>query len=185
MGLGSEIRDPEKTFSGSRGQKGTGSRIRNTGFFTNKHPISIIFRLLKRQQQDGLKIQYKADTGGQMSGQHTGWWKGISSLFSIFISVFLTFIFKLEHCQDQMRFLYRGPSFYTWILSWSPLRREEVFCSPDGFQPFSDRSTSGSYSLNHCWWSVTFWVDPDPLTNRSRCDFKDAKKYYFFAKILC
>ncbi len=30
---GSEIRDPEKTYSGSRGQKGTGSRIRirNTG----------------------------------------------------------------------------------------------------------------------------------------------------------
>jgi hypothetical protein len=27
---GSEIRDPEKTYSGSRGQKGTGSRIRNT-----------------------------------------------------------------------------------------------------------------------------------------------------------
>ena len=26
--LGSEIRDPEKTYSGSRGQKGTGSRIR-------------------------------------------------------------------------------------------------------------------------------------------------------------
>jgi hypothetical protein len=36
MSLGSEIRDPEKTYSdpGSRGQKGTGSRIRirNTGF---------------------------------------------------------------------------------------------------------------------------------------------------------
>jgi hypothetical protein len=31
MDLGSEIRDPEKTYSGSRGQKGTGSRIRNTG----------------------------------------------------------------------------------------------------------------------------------------------------------
>ncbi len=28
---GFEIRDPEKTYSGSRGQKGTGSRIRNTG----------------------------------------------------------------------------------------------------------------------------------------------------------
>ncbi len=28
MGLGSGIRDPEKTYSGSRGQKGTGSRIR-------------------------------------------------------------------------------------------------------------------------------------------------------------
>ena len=28
---GSEIRDPEKTYSGSRGQKGTGSRIRNPG----------------------------------------------------------------------------------------------------------------------------------------------------------
>jgi hypothetical protein len=30
---GSEIQDPEKTYSGSRGQKGTGSRIRirNTG----------------------------------------------------------------------------------------------------------------------------------------------------------
>jgi hypothetical protein len=28
MGLGSEIWDPEKTYSGSRGQKGTGSRIR-------------------------------------------------------------------------------------------------------------------------------------------------------------
>jgi hypothetical protein len=27
---GSGIRDPEKTYSGSRGQKGTGSRIRNT-----------------------------------------------------------------------------------------------------------------------------------------------------------
>jgi hypothetical protein len=27
---GSKIRDPEKTYSGSRGQKGTGSRIRNT-----------------------------------------------------------------------------------------------------------------------------------------------------------
>ncbi len=27
---GSEIRDPEKTYSGSRGKKGTGSRIRNT-----------------------------------------------------------------------------------------------------------------------------------------------------------
>jgi hypothetical protein len=33
MDLGSGIRDPEKTYSGSRGQKGTGSRIwiRNTG----------------------------------------------------------------------------------------------------------------------------------------------------------
>jgi hypothetical protein len=33
--LGSEIRDPEKTYSGSRGQKGTGSRIRirNTGIW--------------------------------------------------------------------------------------------------------------------------------------------------------
>ena len=32
MGLGSGIRDPgpENTYSGSRGQKGTGSRIRNT-----------------------------------------------------------------------------------------------------------------------------------------------------------
>ncbi len=28
MDLGSEIRDPEKTYPGSRGQKGTGSRIR-------------------------------------------------------------------------------------------------------------------------------------------------------------
>jgi hypothetical protein len=28
MGLGSEIRDLEKTYSGSEGQKGTGSRIR-------------------------------------------------------------------------------------------------------------------------------------------------------------
>jgi hypothetical protein len=28
MDLGSEIGDPEKTYSGSRGQKGTGSRIR-------------------------------------------------------------------------------------------------------------------------------------------------------------
>jgi hypothetical protein len=28
MGLGSEIRDPEKTYPGSRGQKGTESRIR-------------------------------------------------------------------------------------------------------------------------------------------------------------
>ncbi len=28
MGLGSGIRDPEKTYPGSRGQKGTGSRIR-------------------------------------------------------------------------------------------------------------------------------------------------------------
>jgi len=27
---GSEIQDPEKSYSGSRGQKGTGSRIRNT-----------------------------------------------------------------------------------------------------------------------------------------------------------
>jgi hypothetical protein len=27
MGLGSEIRDPEKTYSGSSGQKGTGSQI--------------------------------------------------------------------------------------------------------------------------------------------------------------
>ncbi len=36
---GSEIRDPEKTYPGSRGQKGTGSqiRIRNTAFF--KTPI--------------------------------------------------------------------------------------------------------------------------------------------------
>jgi hypothetical protein len=34
MGLGSEIRDPEKTYpgSGSRGKKSTGSRIRNTVF---------------------------------------------------------------------------------------------------------------------------------------------------------
>ncbi len=30
MGLGSGIRDPEKTYSESRGQNGTGSRIRNT-----------------------------------------------------------------------------------------------------------------------------------------------------------
>ncbi len=29
----SKIRDPEKTYSGSRGQKGTGSRIRNTDFY--------------------------------------------------------------------------------------------------------------------------------------------------------
>jgi hypothetical protein len=39
MGLGSEIRDPEKPIpdpgSGSRGQKGTGSRIRNTAFDRN------------------------------------------------------------------------------------------------------------------------------------------------------
>jgi hypothetical protein len=27
MDLGSEIRDPEKTYPGSRGQKGSGSRI--------------------------------------------------------------------------------------------------------------------------------------------------------------
>jgi hypothetical protein len=35
MGLGAGIRDPEKTYSGSRGQKGTGSRIRirNTGIW--------------------------------------------------------------------------------------------------------------------------------------------------------
>ncbi len=34
LGLGLGIRDPEKTYSGPRiqGQKGTGSRIRNTGF---------------------------------------------------------------------------------------------------------------------------------------------------------
>jgi hypothetical protein len=32
MGLGSGIRDPEKTYSGSRDQKGTGSRIRNTAY---------------------------------------------------------------------------------------------------------------------------------------------------------
>jgi hypothetical protein len=30
MDLGSEVRDPEKPYSGSRGPKGTGSRIRNT-----------------------------------------------------------------------------------------------------------------------------------------------------------
>ncbi len=37
---GSEIRDPEKTYSGSRGQKGTGSwiRIRNTGGRYNLEP---------------------------------------------------------------------------------------------------------------------------------------------------
>jgi hypothetical protein len=36
MGLGSEIRDPEKTFLRFKGQKGTGSRIRirNTVFNT-------------------------------------------------------------------------------------------------------------------------------------------------------
>jgi hypothetical protein len=42
MGLGSEIRDPEKPFPnpGSRGQKGTGSRIRirNTVFFSYNLP---------------------------------------------------------------------------------------------------------------------------------------------------
>ena len=34
MGLGSGIRDPgpENTYSASRGQKGTGSRIRNTAY---------------------------------------------------------------------------------------------------------------------------------------------------------
>ncbi len=32
---GSEIRDQEKTYSGSRGQKGTGSRIRNTALIEN------------------------------------------------------------------------------------------------------------------------------------------------------
>jgi len=41
MGLGSEIREPEKTYcgSGSRGQKGTGSRIRirNTAVATPSH----------------------------------------------------------------------------------------------------------------------------------------------------
>jgi hypothetical protein len=31
MVLGSEIRDPEKTYPGSRGQKGTGSRILDPG----------------------------------------------------------------------------------------------------------------------------------------------------------
>ncbi len=37
MGLGSGIRDPEKTYSGSRGQKGTGSRvrIRNTDYYSS------------------------------------------------------------------------------------------------------------------------------------------------------
>jgi hypothetical protein len=36
---GSEIRDPEKTYSGSRGQKCTGSRIRirNTNFLAVKY----------------------------------------------------------------------------------------------------------------------------------------------------
>jgi hypothetical protein len=34
---GSDIRDPEKIYSGSRGQKGIGSRIRNTGVQYRKH----------------------------------------------------------------------------------------------------------------------------------------------------
>jgi hypothetical protein len=40
MGLGSGIRDPVKTYPGSRGQKGTGSRIwiRNTGSGINLYP---------------------------------------------------------------------------------------------------------------------------------------------------
>ncbi len=35
-GPGSEIRDPEKTYPGSRGQKGTWFRIRNTDLFYKK-----------------------------------------------------------------------------------------------------------------------------------------------------
>jgi hypothetical protein len=37
MGLGSGIRDPEKTYPGSRGQNGTGSRIRIRN--TDKNPF--------------------------------------------------------------------------------------------------------------------------------------------------
>jgi hypothetical protein len=45
MGLGSGIRDPEKTYSGSRirvqGQKGTGSRIRN---FNTDHNTGVNYK---------------------------------------------------------------------------------------------------------------------------------------------
>ncbi len=59
------IRDPEKNYSGSRGQKGTGSRIRNTGFIHKllnthgyksllssrdlKHIITVVFCVLKKR----------------------------------------------------------------------------------------------------------------------------------------
>jgi hypothetical protein len=57
MGLGSEIRDPEKHIPdpGSRGQKGTGSRIRirTTGLVTNvrvKSTTGIILSVLAKKK---------------------------------------------------------------------------------------------------------------------------------------
>ncbi len=40
---GFEIRDPEKTYSGSRSQKGTGSRIRNTVEERQLSPATVLF----------------------------------------------------------------------------------------------------------------------------------------------
>jgi hypothetical protein len=37
MGLGSGISNPGKPYSGSRGQKGTGSRIRNTAYYRTRY----------------------------------------------------------------------------------------------------------------------------------------------------
>jgi hypothetical protein len=51
MGLGSEIRDPEKTNSGSRGQKGTRSRIPDP----DPHHWEKVIRILTCQLIPGLR----------------------------------------------------------------------------------------------------------------------------------
>ncbi len=54
---GSEIRDPEKTHSGSRGQKGTGSRIRNTDALLTYSYILALWVTRLRYEKNRVKVK--------------------------------------------------------------------------------------------------------------------------------
>jgi hypothetical protein len=68
MGLGSGIRDPEKIYSGSRGQKGTGSRIRIRNTVAKQKNI-----LQKERQGTDSKRETWYGTGKVTERQNDEW----------------------------------------------------------------------------------------------------------------
>jgi hypothetical protein len=70
MDLGSEIRDPEKTYSGSRGQKGTGSRIRirNTARKVRKINYFLLDNGPVRDSSPRLRLRVHEPSNGRGKG---------------------------------------------------------------------------------------------------------------------
>jgi hypothetical protein len=102
MGLGSEIRDPEKTYPGSRGQKGTGSRIRirNTA---SEHPKPK--EVLQKRRADNLGVSFSVPDL-ELIGTDTD--RSLGNLFEYFSVVWIQFF--LSQCGFRSGSVSREPN---------------------------------------------------------------------------